>query len=244
MLLLRMARAGVDQVVLVSSLSDTTGNRTSSEAARRHPDKFMVMGRLDLRRPRGVAALAEHLKRNSLVGYRFAFFGRDRSLLVDGSCDWFWSAAERLGLPVMVFADGMCSHLARVAERHPGLRLAIDHLNLCPWIRDEDIAPLLAQTLALARHPNVSVKASGLPCHVTEQYPYPGLRDHIERVVDHFGPDRTFWGSDLSRLPCSYEEAVAVFRHHLDFLDPTDLALVMGVGVSRWLGSRTDAIAG
>jgi predicted TIM-barrel fold metal-dependent hydrolase len=207
-------------------------------AARRHPDKFIVMGRLDLRRARSDSALAQHLKRNSLVGYRIAFFGRQRALLADGACNWFWAAAERLGVPVMLFADGMCSHLDRVAERHAGLQIVVDHLNLCPSVRDEDLGPLITQTLTLAKRPNVAVKASGLPCHVTEKYPYPSLRDHVKRVIDHFGPDRTFWGSDVSRLPCTYPDAVAQFRQQLDFLDSDEASTVMGAGVLRWLDDR------
>lgn len=45
-----------------------------------------------------------------------------------------------------------------------------------------------------------------------------------------------FWGSDVSRLPCSYRQAVEHFLHALDFIPRVELPWVMGEGVSRVLG--------
>ena len=60
----------------------------------------------------------------------------------------------------------------------------------------------------------------------------------IRRVVDAFGPQRTFWGTDLSRLvhKCSYREAVTFFTEELTFLSQEDREWIMGRAIAECLG--------
>ena len=60
--------------------------------------------------------------------------------------------------------------------------------------------------------------------------------DNIERLFDAFGPDRSFWGTDLSRMPCSYRECVTMFTEELSWLRGDDLDLVMGRALCNWVG--------
>jgi hypothetical protein len=46
---------------------------------------------------------------------------------------------------------------------------------------------------------------------------------------------RVFWGSDLSRLPCTYEQYIALFVRQMPRLAPENLNWIMGEGVSAWL---------
>ena len=127
-----------------------------------------------------------------------------------------------------------------IAEHHPGLRLVIDHLALA---RTKDAAAFvdLPQLLALAKRPNVAAKASALPCYSSDPYPYRNLRPHIRQVFDAFGPRRTFWGTDLTRLPCSYRQGITFFTEELAFLSETDKEWVMGRAVCEWLGWKLPA---
>jgi predicted TIM-barrel fold metal-dependent hydrolase len=59
---------------------------------------------------------------------------------------------------------------------------------------DGALGPALEPLLAAARHPNVAVKASALPCYSTELYPCRNLHQYIRRAVDAYGPCRVFWG--------------------------------------------------
>ena len=88
----------------------------------------------------------------------------------------------------------------------------------------------------LARFANVAVKASSMPSYVNEPYPFPSLHDKIRRVVEAYGRERVFWGSDLSRLSSSYRECVTLFTEELDFLSDDDREWIMGRGISEWLG--------
>ena len=133
---------------------------------------------------------------------------------------------------------GQTAAIDRAAGRFPGVRLIIDHLAIGSELRDEAAFARLDEVLALARHANVAVKASALPCATTAPYPFAPLHEPIRRVVAAFGPERVFWGTDLSRLPCPYRQAVTLFTEELDFLTDPDKALIMGEGIRAWLGWR------
>jgi hypothetical protein len=49
-----------------------------------------------------------------------------------------WGAAERYEVPVMAFAPKPCRS-SGVAERHPGLRLIIDHMGLSSALRGKPL---------------------------------------------------------------------------------------------------------
>ena len=89
----------------------------------------------------------------------------------------------------------------------------------------------------------IAVKASSLPTLVSavDEFPFPSLHEPIRRVVAAFGAVRVFWGCDLSRLTCSYEQLRDLFLEHLVFLDDDELAAVMGRGICRWLGMPSSA---
>jgi hypothetical protein len=80
------------------------------------------------------------------------------------------------------------------------------------------------------------VKASCLPFFSREPYPFHDLDDVIRRVFDAFGPHRFFWGSDMTRLPCTYPQAVTHFTEELPWLAGEAKALVMGRALLAWSG--------
>jgi L-fuconolactonase len=47
-----------------------------------------------------------------------------------------------------------------------------------------------------------------------------------------------FWGSDLTKLPCTYREAVAVFTEELPWLTAECKEWIMGRAVCEWFGWR------
>lgn len=55
---------------------------------------------------------------------------------------------------------------------------------------------------------------------------------YIHRVVETYGPQRVFWGTDLTRLPCPYRQAVTLFTEEVDFLSPADQEWIMGRGIA------------
>jgi hypothetical protein len=44
-----------------------------------------------------------------------------------------------------------------------------------------------------------------------------------------------FWGSDLTRLKCSYRQCVTMFTEEMPWLTTNDLELIMGRALCDWL---------
>jgi predicted TIM-barrel fold metal-dependent hydrolase len=236
-LLVEMDDAGVDRAVLVPPSWEGDRNEVAMAAAAAHPARFAVMGRFDISQPTNAMRLADWTVPTGMLGIRVSFLRPEqKQLLAEGALDWFWAAAEEHRIPLMVLPPGQLPLIDQVAQRYPGLRLTIDHLAMNSSLRDDAAFAGLDDLVALARHANVAVKATALPCYTTGPYPYSGIRDHIERVFDAFGSGRMFWGTDLSRLTCSYRQSVTHFTQELPFLSHRDKELVMGQGLCRWLG--------
>ncbi len=232
-----MDEAGVHRAVIVPPSWEGDRNDLALEAAGKYPGRFAVMGRFPVEAPAEGARLATWRQQPGMLGVRLTLHRLPwRAWFEDGAIDWFWPAAERAGLPVMVYVPGLVKRLDEVAGRHPGLSLIVDHLALPMGSRDEAAFADLDQMLGLARYPNVAVKTSALPCYTSETYPFPGLHTHIRRVYDAFGPRRMLWGTDYSRLPCSYRQAIALFTEALDFLSAEDKEWIMGRTAAEWLG--------
>jgi predicted TIM-barrel fold metal-dependent hydrolase len=235
-LLREMNGAGVERCVLVPPTWEADRNDTSLEAARLHPDRFRVMGKLAIQKPESRARMATWMSQTYMLGIRLVFNQENtRQWLVDGTADWFWGAAERHDVPVMAFAPNDVQKLYLIAESHPGLRLIVDHMGLSSALRGRSLEPAVTEILKFARLKNVAVKVSALPCYTDEPYPFPTLHPLVRRVVDAFGPQRCFWGTDLSHLPCPYKQVVTLFTEEMKSLSATELEWIMGRGIAEWL---------
>src|SRR5258706_11001818 len=236
-LLREMDAAGVRRVVIVPPSWEGDRNDLALEAAGLHPDRFAVMGRLPLEQPES-RGLLDHWKRQpGMLGARFTFHTpTQRAWLTDGTADWLWPAAAKAQVPLMIHVPGSLDTVDAIAARHPGVRLVIDHLGRVSHDRDAAAVADLPSLLALPHRPNVAVKASGRPGLATERYPYRNLHAYLRQVFDAFVPARVFWGTDLTRLPCSYREAVTMFTEELPWLAPADREQVMGRAPCAWLG--------
>ena len=237
-LLREMDGAGVDRVIIVPPSWEGDRNDLALAAAHAHPDRFAVMGRFDPEADGARERVAAWCAQPGMLGMRFTFHAPMLlPPLTEGRIDWLWAEAERHGVPVMVLVPQSLTPLIdRIAERHPGLKLVMDHLALTHHTRDEEAFRNLDNLLALAKHRNVAVKASALPCFTNDTYPYRRLHPYLRRVYDAFGPKRMFWGTDLSRLPCSYRQGITMFTEEIPWLSAEDRTWIMGRGVCEWLG--------
>jgi predicted TIM-barrel fold metal-dependent hydrolase len=231
-----MDAAGVARAVLVPPSWIGDDNTDALDAARRYPDRFTVMGRFDPAGPEARAEVGRWLEQPGMRGMRFTFhLAPWRAWLTDGTLDWFWSAAEAAEIPLMILVPGQVPAAGAIAERHPRLRLIVDHLARPGGQKDDAAFADLDHLLALARHPNVAVKVTSLPSYSTEAYPFPGLHRHIRRVYEAFGARRMLWGTDYSRLPVPYEDAMRLFTEALDFLSADDREWIMGRATAEWI---------
>lgn len=229
-----MDEAGVDRALICPPTWDHDRNDLGLAAAAAYPDRFGLMGRVPLVERETSQALLESWQDVAGVkGVRLTFFRpQESTLLSDGTADWYWSAAEELGIPTMVHPGPFKNKIGDVAEKHPGLTLILDHMGVPGTAKDDAVSAHVDATAALARYPNVSVKVSGVPAKSTEPYPYHNVNGAVRQLVDAFGPERCYWGTDLSRMlgfcGITYGQCVTHFTEHMDFLSADELDLIMG----------------
>ncbi len=107
-----------------------------------------------------------------------------------------WAAAAELGVVVgLLVQPGELGAVAPLAERHPDVRVVVDHLGLCP-----PDSPSVRDLVALAQLPNVWVKVSGLYALSASGPPYADLGSLVRACWWAFGPGRLLWGTDYPHV--------------------------------------------
>jgi L-fuconolactonase len=236
-LIKEMDAAGVARAILVPPSWDNDRNDLVVGASERHPDRFAAMGRLDTEAPDSPGKIAGWTKQPGMLGLRSSF-NRAPWLpsLVEGRVEWLWDEAEKADVPMMLMVTHQQIPLIdKVAERHPNLRIALCHLSFQTGKKGEEAFRDFDMLLPIAKRPNVMVKVSALPSYAEDGYPYRSLHPYIRKAYDAFGPQRMFWGTDLSILPCSYKQSIAMFTEEMPWLSSEDLEWIMGRGISKWL---------
>jgi len=226
-----MNEAGVNRVVIVPPSWIGDRNDYGIEAVKRYPDRFAVMGRIPLQDPKSADLLPKWKEQPGMLGVRVTFNSPTQAAwLTDGTADWFWAAAEKNGIAVMMLG-GKKSEFGRIAEKHPQLTMIMDHMGLTTDIaRSGGTAAAIAELAALARHSNVSVKLSATPAYSAEAYPWRDMTAHIQRLYDSFGPQRCYWGTDVTNSfdKATYRQRITHFTEELRFLSEADKDQIMG----------------
>jgi predicted TIM-barrel fold metal-dependent hydrolase len=232
-----MDEAGVDRVVVVPP-GLSWSNNYALEAAKAHPTRFAVMGRMQFDNPKGPELIAKWKSQPGMLGVRHNVNdATSMSQIKDGTANWFWAAAEKAGIPVMYFAAGQAAVLAPIAEKHPGLTLIIDHLGINSAVAKKKAIPeAIAQVVSMAKYPNVGVKMSNLPGSSLDPYPYADLNEPLKRVFDAFGPQRCYWGTDVTNgLKQADWKQRRSHVENLAFLSEQDKDWVMGRAILQRL---------
>lgn len=243
-LIKEMDEAGVDAALICPpSFLDISTNDLAMDAARQHPDRLAVMGWFKLDDPNSGVVIDTWKDRPNNYGARWAMMHQyQRGWWKDGSLDWLWPAAEKAGIPLAFLVRDNMVEFGAVAAHYPDLKLIVDHIGRITGPTDDESFATLPEMLALAKYPNVAIKLSGAPSYSSEAYPYINIHKYVRQIVDAFGPERCFWGTDVTRMPCSYRQCVTMFTEEMPWLSGNDLELVMGRGLCEWIGWDLAAI--
>jgi predicted TIM-barrel fold metal-dependent hydrolase len=232
-----MDAAGVTAAVIQPPNWDPNANAVAEDAARRYPERFAILGWFPPEQPASRALVATWKQRPGQKGLRFTFMRPGQEHWAsDGTMEWLWSAAERAGLPIALGAANFLPVVGDIAARFPGLKLIIDHFGMPPRGKDEAAWVNLPVLLGLAKHPNIAVKVTGAPGMTSEPYPFRNLHAPLRAIYDAFGPNRMFWGTDITRLATPWRQCVTLFTDELPWLGARDKELIMGRALCDWLG--------
>ena len=200
-----------------------------------HPEVAAIVGYAPLERPAEVAeTLARWQGDSRMVGVRTLIHNQsDPEWLLRPDVDEGLGLLEGAGIAFDVVAE-LPRHLELIpvlSERHPGLRMVIDHLAKPP-IGLADREPWWSLIAAAAENPNVSGKLSGLysatgapDAWTTEQ-----VRPFFDRAVELFGPSRLMYGGDwpVAILAGGYTRLWEGLAPLLDSLSSEDRERVLG----------------
>lgn len=231
-----LARHGIARTILVQAAPTEAETRWLVEVARDTPFVAGVVGWTDFDAPDAAEAVGRLAGERALVGLR---------PMVQDIADDDWLARRDLA-PVF---DAMVAHglvfdalvlprhltrLAAVVERHPGLQIVVDH-GAKPRIREREIDAWRADLAAVASHPRVVCKLSGLVTEARSGDDAAELAPWIDALVDLFGPGRLLWGSDwpVVNLAGGYDRWRALTLRALDDLSPPQRAAVLGGNAAR-----------
>jgi L-fuconolactonase len=206
-----------------------------------------VVGWIDFDGADGAARIDAMAARNLLVGLRpMVQEIADDDWLLGPALTPLLAAMARHGL---VFdALVLPRHLPRLSQvvgRHPDLTFVLDHCAK-PRLATGDIATWRSDIAALAEHPNIVCKVSGLVTEAAPDWKVADLRQALDHVVACFGPKRLLWGSDwpVVDLAGGYTKWFAAAETLLAGLSPDEKAAVFGGNAARIYlskrGRRTD----
>jgi predicted TIM-barrel fold metal-dependent hydrolase len=232
-----MDEAGIDGAILHPPTSwDPAANEQAVEAVLAYPSRFAILGYPPLDRPDSRALVASWKQRPGMLGLRLYFNKpHNRSWPMDGTLDWLWPAAERAELPVALLAGDWLPLLGEIAARYTGLKLIVDHMGALRGAKGDAAFPNMAELMALAKRPNVAVKLTGGPFYADDAYPFASLHKHYRAMYDAFGPRRLFWGTDITKMPCSWRHCLDHFQE-ITWIPEADKKLIMGEAICTWLG--------
>jgi L-fuconolactonase len=169
-----------------------------------------------------------------------------RPMLQDLPPDWILHPSCRAALSAMadfgLVLDALIrprhlSAIATLAASLPALTIVVDHAAK-PDLAGGDPAMLAmwkATIAALARHPNVVCKLSGLVTEAGPDWTAERLRPAVGHLLACFGAERLIWGSDwpVVLLAADYAEWLATAESLLARLPAAARAAVFGGNAAR-----------
>ena len=196
----QLVRNGVDATVLVQSDDHDGDTELMLEVADRHPEVAAIVAYVPLDRP-DIAAerLAQLRKDTRVVGIRNLIHDLpDPDWILRPEVDEGLGVLEQAGVTFDYVAvlPRHLEHVPTLSERHPGLRIVIDHLAKPP-IGEADREPWWSLIAAAAENPLVHAKLSGLyPGAAPETWTPESIRPFVDQALEVFGPSRLMYGGD------------------------------------------------
>lgn len=235
-----MDEAGVTGGIIHPPSWDPGSDDMAFKAVADYPSRFAIMGSLPLEDPASRSKIVRWREQPGMLGLRYTFMEQsEQQMLHNGEFDWLFIEAEKAGVPIAALCTDSLDYFGKIAERHPGLKITIDHLGGrggMTTLKDAASMVHIPELLALAKYPNIAVKATGAPGYSSDPYPFPAMHTYIEQIYDVFGPARMFWGTDITKMPCSWTQCVEMFTEHLPGIAKADLPMIMGQAICNWWG--------
>ncbi len=194
-----MDYAQVSAAVITQEYIDGIQNDYLSEVASRYPDRFLVCGMCEFRKPGFLNQAKELISK----GFKAIKIPAQRLILKDGRVmlnseemmQLFHLMEEHNIILSIDLADGaeQVPEMEEIIQECPHLKVAIGHFGMVT-------RPDWKEQILLARHPNVMVESGGITWLFNDEfYPFKGAVKAIREAADLVGMEKLMWGSDYPR---------------------------------------------
>lgn len=194
-----MDYAQVSAAVITQEFIDGIQNDYLMEVAQRYPNRFLVCGMCEFRKPEFLPHAKELLDK----GFRAIKIPAQRLLLKEGRVmltsdemmQMMHLMEEREAILSIDLADGniQVGEMEEIISECPNLKIAIGHFGMVTregW----------KEQIKLARHRNVRIESGGITWLFNDEfYPFKGAIRAIREAADLVGMEKLMWGSDYPR---------------------------------------------
>ena len=93
-----MDESGINAAIIHPPGWDPNSDNLALEAARLHPNRLSILGKMPLEKPESRAQIAGWKDQPGMLGLRFSFTQpHQKSWPTDGTMDWLWPEAAKAG---------------------------------------------------------------------------------------------------------------------------------------------------
>src|SRR5665647_880308 len=244
-----LREAGVDATVIVQSADNDDDTDLMLRTAEANPEVAAVVAYVPLARPAAAADRLAELRRNpKVVGVRNLIHNiPDPDWLLRPDVDEGLAVLETEGVTFDLVAV-LPRHLELVStlsERHPGLKIVIDHLAKPP-IGLDGTEPWWTLIERAAENPLVHAKVSGLYSATADSSAWTtdAVRPFVMRALEVFGADRLMYGGDwpISLLSGGYRRVWEGLSVIFAELGSEEQRWVLGGTAERFYGIDATAL--
>jgi L-fuconolactonase len=225
------AECGIEATVLVQAAPTVAETDYLLGIADATPSVAGVVGWVDFEDPRERATFDRLAAHPLLRGFRpMVQDVRDDDWVLQSRLDWAFAALQERGLSFDALGyPRHASRFLRLCERHPDLRVAIDH-GMKPRIAHREFDAWASDMRDLARHTRSLCKLSGLASEAAAGAGAAEFRPYVDHLLEVFGPHRLMWGSDwpVASAAIGYTAWLRLCESLLAPLTAEDKALVFG----------------
>ena len=234
-----MDYAQVAAAVVTQEYIDGIQNDYLQEVAEKYPDRFLVCGMCEFRKPGYLEQARELAGRNfkaiKIPAQRLLLPEGRVSLVSDEMMSMFHLMEDKGMILSIDLADGdlQVGEMEEIISECPGLKIAVGHFGMVTrpdWLKQ----------IRLARHPNVFIESGGITWLFNDEfYPFKGAVRAIRQAADEVGFSKLMWGSDLSAHHHShYLPHVIRFIVKSDELSREEKALFLGENARAFYGFK------
>ena len=234
-----MDYAQVAAAVVTQEYIDGIQNDYLQQVAEKYPDRFLVCGMCEFRKPGYLEQAQELVRRNfkaiKIPAQRLLLPEGRVSLVSDEMINMFHLMEDNRMILSIDLADGdlQVSEMEEIISECPHLKIAIGHFGMVT-------RPNWLKQIRLARHPNVFIESGGITWLFNDEfYPFKGAVRAIREAANEVSFTKLMWGSDYPR-----NITTITYRMSYDFIIKSDelsneeKALFLGENAKAFYGFK------